>query len=468
MKESIKIGDLLELKIEKNIFGGEGLSRYNDKVVFVPMSIENEIVLAKVISVKKDYARALITKVIKPSPYRRDLPKISFEDFGACDYKMMTYEKQIEIKEKIVREELDRKYGKEYIFDEIIKSENNENYRNKVSEPFFIEDNKIKLGFYKRKSHDIFESENEYLKSKVAISVSEKLLNEINEYSKKIHKLSVFEDEKNKGTLKQLMIRNNQKNEVMIVLVIFKSNDKKHIEKILNNFIEKYDNDFKNNGINIKSIYISVKEKIDNYILGETEFLVHGDEYIEENIFDIKFKIYPKSFFQVNIEQTIKLYSKVIQYLKLTKSERVIDAYSGTGTIAMLVSKYSKKVIAIENAPQSVKSGKQTILENNIKNIEYILGKVEEKISKKILKDIDTIIFDPPRKGLDKKVIESIENINNIIYVSCNLSTFIRDLNLLKEKGYVLDRVSVVDMFPQTHHVETVALLSKLDVLISI
>lgn len=462
---NLKVGDKIIVEIEKNIFGGEGLSRFENKVIFVPMSIEGEKLEIEIISTKKDYARGLITKIIEPSPYRVGMPKISFEDFNACDYGMMTYNKQLETKEKIFLDEMKRHNISDFDFEKIIFSEKNTEYRNKVAEPFSIKDGKIITGFFKRKSHNIFETTEDNLKSKNAKIITKYLLDELNTYNKN-NRISVFSDIKNKGSLKQLIIRNNEKNEIMIVIVIYKNKEYSKIYEFLMNFIEKYEKIFQQKyKIVVKSMYISIKNKLDNYILGEEDILVYGNHYIEEEIEGIKFKIYPKSFFQINIEQTKKMYNKIKEYLNKEESKKIIDAYSGTGTIAMMVSKYADKVIAIENSKDSVISGMKTIEENNIKNIEYVLGKVEDKIFNLKPNEVDTIIFDPPRKGIDRVVVENIKNVKNIIYVSCNLSTFVRDLSLFIKNGYKLKKVSLIDMFPQTHHIEIVSLIERMEVL---
>ena len=209
-----------------------------------------------------------------------------------------------------------------------------------------------------------------------------------------------------------------------------------------------------------------MKNKVDNIILGDENILICGSEYIEENITSLNFKIHLDSFFQVNVKQVQKLYNKAIEYLG-TDTKVVIDAFSGTGTIGMLLSKHAKKVICIETIENASLAGKRTASENMINNIEFITGRVEDKIEKVIKQNkVSHIVFDPPRKGVDIKALESVvkNKIEKIVYISCEPSTFARDLNYLIEHGYKLEKISAVDMFPNTHHIETVALLSKLDV----
>lgn len=448
----LKIGEIIKVKIEKIAFGGEGIAYHNELVIFVPMSCIGDVLEVRIISLKKTYARALIEKILIPSNDRISLDKISFEDYSGCDFAMLKYDKQLEYKslmlldmfEKIIGENLKNRYLG-------IEGANNiTNYRNKVAEPFFYNNGSIDTGFYEKKSHKVFSAKEDILKSKIAIDITKIVLNKFNEYG-----FSIFNEKTNKGFLKHLVIRNNNKNEVMLIIVCYKKSEIAKLKNALEEVIKE--------SSNIISCYISIKNKIDNVILGDEYIHISGKQYIEEKIFNLNFKIYPDSFFQVNIEQVNKLYSKALAYIK-TDNEMIIDAFSGTGTIAMLMSKNAKKVYAIESVKSAILSGRKVAKENGIKNINFICAKVEDKIKNIVSnEDIRYIVLDPPRKGVEKSALIEIakNNIDNIIYISCEPSTFARDYNILKEYGYTINQISAVDMFPQTHHIETVALITK-------
>ena len=447
-------GDKIIIKIEKLVFGGEGLGHYDGFTFFVPMSVPGDEVEAEIISLKKDYGRALITKIIKPSEDRTTgIDKISFEDFQGCDYAMIKYDKQLEYKSSILLETV-KKIGKidgDIDFEGIIGADNITNYRNKVSEPFAKKDGKIITGFYQKKSHDVFEVENNMLRSKIADKVVNELLKQLNEGD-----FTVYNEVNKSGFLRYLLVRNNSQNEVMITVVINKTTQLKKLRTVLLGLTEKYKE--------IVSVYISLKSDEGNYVLGSEHKLIYGAEYLEEELDGIKFKIYPDSFFQINSEQTIKLYNKAMEYLGDSEDKRIVDAFSGTGTLGMLVSKTARKVYCIESMESSVISAKHTAAENNIKNVRFKIGKVENKLPE-ILKNtrMDGIIFDPPRKGIDENTLKSIgkHGIERIVYISCNPSTFARDAKILTDLGYRLEKLSAVDMFPQTHHIETVGLFLK-------
>lgn len=465
IKNNYEVGQKLEIEIEKIVFGGEGLGRIDGFAVFVPMSVPGDKLEINIISVKKSYARGLITRIIEPSKDRiEDLSKVSFEDFDGCDFGMLKYEKQLEYKDKMLEEVLTKISGidlENVQVGKIIGSDEKVNYRNKTAEPFFKKDGIIQTGFYSRKSHNVFLAKESLLKSEIAKMIIDKFLQKVNSFSGTKKEFKVFNEVNNTGFLKQIMVRNNEKNEVMIVVIVNKNSQYNQLSKVLE---EMYDENEC-----IKSVYISVKTDQNNVILGKNIHLF-GSQYLEEEMEGLKFKIYPNSFFQINKKQALKLYDTAIEFLNEEKNNKfyektVIDAFSGTGTIAMMLSKNIKKVIGIESVESSTLAAKLTSYENSIQNVEFVNGKVEKELPK-ILKreDVGAIVFDPPRRGIEELALKSVvqNKIEKIVYISCNPATFARDVKILTENGYVLKKITPVDMFPQTAHIEVVGLLEKL------
>ena len=468
IKNNYEVGQKLEIEIEKIVFGGEGLGRVDGFTVFVPMSVPGDKLEIDIISVKKSYARGLITRIIEPSKDRiEDLSKVSFEDFDGCDFGMLKYEKQLEYKDKMLEEVLTKISGidlENVQVGKIIGSDEKVNYRNKTAEPFFKKDGIIQTGFYSRKSHNVFLAKESLLKSEIAKIIIDKFLQKVNSFSGTKKEFKVFNEINNTGFLKQIMVRNNEKNEVMIIVIVNKNSQYNQLSKVLE---EMYDENEC-----IKSVYISVKTEQNNVILGKNIHLF-GSQYLEEEMEGLKFKIYPNSFFQINKKQALKLYDTAIEFLNEEKNNKnndkiyektVIDAFSGTGTIAMMLSKNIKKVIGIESVESSTLAAKLTSYENSIQNVEFVNGKVEKELPK-ILKreNIGAIVFDPPRRGIEEIALKSVikNKIEKIVYISCNPATFARDVKILAENGYVLRKVIPVDMFPQTGHIEVVGLLEK-------
>jgi len=448
----LKKGDLIKLEIQTIAFGGEGIGRHEGLAIFVPMSVPGDIVEAEIISLKKSYGRALIKKVIKAGEDRVNDNRITFEEFCGCDFAMLNYDAQLKHKEIMLKEIIER-VGKAKGFDylPIVGADNPYNYRNKVIEPFAKKNGKIISGFFRRKSHDVFEVEENILQT----SLANKIISEFKKLANR-EKISVYDERSGKGKLRHIMVRTNSFNEAMVVVII-----KGKLTSKLNFILKKL---FENTE-EIKSMYVSINNRRTNVALGSENILVEGTTTVREELFGMKFNISPTSFFQINIEQTKKLYKNAIEMFTDINEQSVVDAYSGTGTIGMILSKEAKKVYSIELVESATKDAIKTADENSIDNIEFINGKVEEKLIELINNNIklDSIIFDPPRKGMAKNIIDKLSEIDikEIVYISCNPSTFSRDSELLEAIGYKLERVQGVDMFPQTSHIEVIGKFVK-------
>lgn len=449
---SISVGDKIIIDIEKIVYGGEGLGFVNDFAVFVPMTVPGDCVEAEIISKKKTYARGLITKLIKAGAERiEDIQKISFEDFHGCDFGMLNYDSQLKYKTELVKDVMEKIGGvKDVPVENIIGAdeEDRQNYRNKVIEPFAVDKNgKIITGMFKRKSHEVFEVKENMLSSNLANKIIDNVKKMLD-----MTKISVYDEKKHKGLLRHIMVRTNLKNEAMLVLIINSKKVPKEIEEFLKNAYE--------NMKEIKSVYVSLNSDITNVALGKINIHLFGDKYLRESINDINFNISPDSFFQINVNQTRKLYNIGISFFDNIKDKYIADAFSGTGTIGMILSKNAEKVYSIEIVKSAVKDGIKTAEENGIKNMEFITGDVNKELLNLIEagKKVDAVIFDPPRKGIEGNSLIKLagHNIEEIVYISCNPSTFARDSKILIEHGYKLEKIQPVDMFPQTSHIEVI------------
>lgn len=449
----LKKSDLKEIKIEKIVYGGEGLGYIDGFAIFVPMSVPGDKLLIEIISLKKSYGRGLIKKIIEAGEDRVKGERVTFEEFHGCDFAMLNYSAQLKYKMEMVKDVMTR-IGKitDLEISPIVGSEDIYNYRNKVIEPFSLYDGSIITGFFRRKSHDVFEVEENFLNSKLGNKIIKELKEILNSLEKKI---SVYSEKNHKGVLRHIMVRTNSLGEAMVVLIVNAQKDNPIVKGILKKLCDKIPE--------IKSVYISINKEKTNFALGREIYHIYGEEIIKEEFFGIKFNISPLSFFQINKEQTKKLYETALDFSKGIEDKIVIDAYSGTGTIGMILSKRAKKVYAIEIVKSATEDGKKTAKENGIKNIEFINGAVEDKLVS-LLKEgvkIDSIFLDPPRKGVEESALIHIADtkIKEIVYISCNPSTLARDAAVLAEHGYKVEKIQPVDMFPQTAHVECVALI---------
>ena len=451
---NLQKGQIIEIKIDKIVYGGEGLGYYNNEfAMFVPMSVPGDLLKVEIISLKKTYGRALIKEIITPGEERiKDLKHITFEDFQGCDFGMLNYESQLKYKKEMV-EDVVRRIGKnnEVLIEETLESPIEKNYRNKVVEPFSLKGKEIITGFFKRKSHDVFQVEDNMLNS----VLGNKIIDEIKKTLNK-KKISVYDEKKHKGLLRHVMVRTNSFNEAMLVLVINDRTVSNEIKEILKEVMDKVKE--------ITSVYVSLNDRKTNVAIGSKNILIYGEKTIKESIDGINFNISPTSFFQINLEQTKRLYSLAISMFENIENKRIVDAYAGTGTIGMILSKEAKNVYSIEIVESAVKDGIQTAKENKIENVQFICGDVNKELGKLIKSEaVDSIILDPPRKGIDEESLLNISKvgIKEIVYISCNPSTFARDIEILEKEGYKLVRVKPVDMFPQTSHIEVVGRLIR-------
>ncbi|MCQ8212585.1 23S rRNA (uracil(1939)-C(5))-methyltransferase RlmD [Cetobacterium somerae] len=447
-------GQIIEIKIDKIVYGGEGLGYYNNEfAMFVPMSVPGDLLKVEIISLKKSYGRALIKEILSPGEERiKDLNYITFEDFQGCDFGMLDYSAQLKYKKEMV-EDVVRRIGKntEVLIEDTLESPIEKNYRNKVIEPFSLKGKEIITGFFKRKSHDVFQVEDNMLNSVLGNRIIEELKNILNRKN-----IKVYDEKKHIGLLRHVMVRTNSFNEAMLVLIINDKSISENIKEILKEVMDKVKE--------IKSVYVSLNDRKTNVAIGNKNILIYGEKTIKEDISGIHFNISPTSFFQINVEQTKRLYELAISMFENIENKKVVDAYAGTGTIGMILSKKAKKVYSIEIVESAVKDGIQTAKENEIKNVEFICGDVNKELGKLIkLEAVDSIILDPPRKGIDEESLLNISKvgIKEIVYISCNPSTFARDIEILEKEGYKLVRVKPVDMFPQTSHIEVVGRLIK-------
>ena len=408
----MNINEVYETKIIRFNNEGEGIGIINGIITFIPYSLPGELVKVKIDSIYDNYAKGKLMEIISKSTERIDPICPYFYECGGCSLMHLTYEKGLEFKIKKVKC-IFNKIANEDIKINKIYSYNQFNYRNKVT----LKISKNKIGYYKEKTNEIVQIDRCLIADEKINSVIDKLKKFINKY-----------------------VDNDIAN---IMLRVVKGKTMLYLDNISNQYKNNFIKDFKN----LDSIYINNN-------------LVLGSKTLEEEIDDFKFKISPKSFFQVNKEVAKAMYEKAVSYID--KSDVTLDLYSGTGTITALLSKKSKKVVGIEVNKSAVEDANNNIKYNNISNVEFICAKVEDKIDTLKKLNIDNIVLDPPRSGSDKKTLKNILDINpnKIIYISCNPVTLARDYNILKYK-YEIKEINLYDMFANTSHVETVMVLER-------
>lgn len=438
-------------------YEGEGIAKIDNKYpIFIEGALKGEKVKVRIVKVNKNFAYGKLIEVLEPSEERVNPLCAIYKRCGGCKLQHASYKAQLDFKWDRVKDCVS-KIGK--LDPTIVKyplgMENPWRYRNKVQLPIGLINGEVKIGFFAPRSHDIIDMESCLIQDEIGDKVVKLTREWIEKFNIRPYNVDGEYDEK--GIVRHIMIRRGfTTNEVMIVLV---TNGEKlpHKEEFVDLMVK--------NIPGIKSVIQNINSKKTNVILGLESKTLWGEDTISDYIGDFRFNISPLSFFQVNPIQTEVLYGKALEYANLTGNEEVFDAYCGTGTITLFLSQKAKKVYGVEIIPQAIDNAWINAKENKVENVEFFVGESEVVIPDLINKGVkaDVVVVDPPRKGCDKKLLDAITNIDakKIVYVSCDPSTLGRDLQVLEENGYKTLEVQPVDMFPNTAHIENVALLIK-------
>ena len=438
-------------------YEGEGIAKIDNKYpIFIEGALKGEKVKVRIVKVNKNFAYGKLIEVLEPSEERVNPPCAIYKRCGGCKLQHASYKAQLDFKWDRVKDCVS-KIGK--LDPSIVKyplgMENPWRYRNKVQLPIGLINGEVKIGFFAPRSHDIIDMESCLIQDEIGDKVVKLTREWIEKFNIRPYNVDGEYDEK--GIVRHIMIRRGfTTNEVMIVLVTNGEN-LPHKEEFVDLMVK--------NIPGIKSVIQNINSKKTNVILGLESKTLWGEDTISDYIGDFRFNISPLSFFQVNPIQTEVLYGKALEYANLTGNEEVFDAYCGTGTITLFLSQKAKKVYGVEIIPQAIDNAWINAKENKVENVEFFVGESEVVIPDLINKGVkaDVVVVDPPRKGCDKKLLDAITNIDakKIVYVSCDPSTLGRDLQVLEENGYKTLEVQPVDMFPNTAHIENVALLIK-------
>ncbi|ATD49729.1 TPA: 23S rRNA (uracil(1939)-C(5))-methyltransferase RlmD [Clostridium perfringens] len=438
-------------------YEGEGIAKIDNKYpIFIEGALKGEKVKVRIVKVNKNFAYGKLMEVLEASEERVNPPCAIYKRCGGCKLQHASYKAQLDFKWDRVKDCVS-KIGK--LDPSIVKyplgMEEPWRYRNKVQLPIGLINGEVKIGFFAPRSHDIIDMESCLIQDEIGDKVVKLTREWIEKFNIRPYNVDGEYDEK--GIVRHIMIRRGfTTNEVMVVLV---TNGEKlpHKEEFVDLMVK--------NIPGIKSIIQNINSKKTNVILGLESKTLWGEDTISDYIGDFRFNISPLSFFQVNPIQTEVLYGKALEYANLTGNEEVFDAYCGTGTITLFLSQKAKKVYGVEIIPQAIDNAWINAKENKVENVEFFVGESEVVIPDLINKGVkaDVVVVDPPRKGCDKKLLDAITNIDakKIVYVSCDPSTLGRDLAILEENGYKTLEVQPVDMFPNTAHIENVALLIK-------
>ena len=443
-----------QCKVTDLTVNGDGVTHIDGFPLFVKGALPGDELVIKPTKINKTYGFASVAKLLSPSDKRRKSICNSFPGCGGCSLLHYDYKGQLQFKSDFVKSNIQRigGYGEdEFIYENIIGADNEYYYRNKAQFPVRKENRKVMCGFYEAKSHKVINCEECHIQNDIINTAVKSVMDFIREYN-----ISAYNEEKHTGTVRHIYVRYSRENKNLMVVIVTNS-DK--VLKNINTLVERL------LPLGLKSLVQNVNTKKTNVILGEKNITLWGDDHILMQTDDLIFKVSPHSFFQVNTNQMKKLYAKALEYADLKGKETVFDLYCGVGSISLFMAKKAKKVIGVEIVPPAIENAKENAILSGITNTEFYCGDCTDVVEDLVKKGetADVVVVDPPRKGCDGKLLELIKNISpeKLVYVSCNSATLARDLAVLKEFGYVLQKACAVDLFPQTTHVECCALLCR-------
>ena len=458
--------DVIEVEITDIGNDGEGIGKVYGYTLFIKDAVIGDVVKAKIMKAKKNYAYAHLEEVVKPSEYRTTPACHIAKQCGGCQLQFMSYEKQLQYKQDKVRNNIIRLGGFpadeiDQIMEPIIGMENPFQYRNKAQFPVGTDKNgKIITGFYAGHSHNIIANTD----CKIGTVENKEILEAVISYMEKNH-VSAYNEETGKGLVRHILIRKGfTSGEIMVCIIINRKGKAGKIAEYLPNQQELVDALSAIKGMT--SISVDINTEKSNVIMGPEVHTIWGQDAVSDTLCGLEFNISPLSFYQVNPVQATRLYEQAIEYAQLTGNETVWDLYCGIGTITLAMSQKAKQVYGVEIIPQAIDDAKQNAIRNKINNAEFFVGKAEEVLPQKYKDEgiyADVICIDPPRKGCDEQALGTMLKMapKRIVYVSCDSATLARDLRILCDGGYKLEHVRPCDMFPMTTHVETVVLLTK-------
>ena len=459
--------DLVTVAIEDIGVGGEGIGKVDGYTLFIKDAIIGDVVEAKIVKAKKNYGYARLMNIVTPSENRVEKPACPMaRRCGGCQIQEMKYGAQLAFKEGKVRGNLER-IGEvptellDKVMQPIVGMEEPFHYRNKAQFPIGTDkEGHIITGFYAGRTHSIIPNTD----CALGVAVNQKILEIILHFMENNH-ISAYDEEKHKGLVRHVLIRYGFKTDELMVCLVINGEKLPHAEKLVDKLC-------KISGMT--SITISVNKAKTNVIMGNEIKLLWGQTYITDYIGNVKYQISPLSFYQVNPVQTEKLYGLALDYADLNGNETVWDLYCGIGTISLFLAQKAKQVYGVEIVPQAIDDARNNAKINDITNAEFYVGKAEEVLPEYYKEyekthngetaHADVIVVDPPRKGCEESLLQTIVDMQpeKVVYVSCDSATLARDVKFLRANGYELKDVTPVDQFPHTVHVETVCLLSKL------
>lgn len=447
-KEYHKKNEIHRLEITGYSYDGAGVARLDGMTVFVAGAIKGETCDVQLLKVGKSALWGKAVRVVEPSPGRAVSDCPYYPKCGGCQTRHMSYPEELEFKRQRVEDALRRIGGTEVPVSVILGAENTLRYRNKAQFPVGREGN---IGFYRARSHDVIDAEDCLLQAEPAARLRAALKGWMKEY-----RIPAYEENNHRGLIRHLLVRTNRAGRSLCCIVA--NGDKLPHTRVLIDALQ-------NGEPGLAGVVLSANKRRTNVILGDAFHTLWGQDFLEDTLCGLTFRLSTPSFFQVNREQAEVLYQTALDFAELAGNETVLDLYCGVGTITLIMAQKARRAIGAEVVPEAVRDARENAGRNGIRNAEFICADAFQAAWELADQGIrpDVICVDPPRKGLAPEVIDSICAMvpKRLVYVSCDPGTLARDVKLLGLQGYTPRKTAAVDLFPRTHHVETVCLLAK-------
>ncbi|WP_144558488.1 23S rRNA (uracil(1939)-C(5))-methyltransferase RlmD [Shouchella miscanthi] len=454
MKQIVPVqkNETLTVTIEDLTHDGSGVAKVKGYALFIPQALPGEKAEVKVVKTKKGYGFARLMNLVDESPSRVEPPCPIFHQCGGCQIQHMDYGAQLHMKQKQVKEVMAR-IGKlpDVPVHPVVGMNEPWRYRNKSQVPVTFQRGELVAGFYAKRSHHIVDMDEciiQHKENDLVVQTIKRLAKEL--------RIPAYNEEKHNGVLRHIVARYGKTTDQVMVVLVTRGKKLPQKDELIAGIREAIPT--------VVSVVQNINNERTNVIFGKQTDVLWGETYLYDEINGIRFAISARSFYQVNPDQTNRLYQKALDYAELTGSETVIDAYCGIGTISLFLAQKAKHVYGVEIVPEAITDAKRNAKLNHIDNATFAVGEAEKVIPWWHAQGVtaDVIVVDPPRKGCDEALLNTMLKMKpeRIVYVSCNPATLARDLRILEDGGYRTKEVTPVDMFPQTNHVECVAVLT--------
>ena len=454
MKQSYPVykGQVLTVEITGYTSEGAGVARVEGLAVFVAGAIRGETMKIRIAHIGHTAAYGDIVEILTPSPDRTAPQCPHAKDCGGCVFWHMTYEEELRAKAQRVTDALNRIGGFDLPVVPITGSPDRLHYRNKAQYPVASGKKGPVAGFFRQRTHEVVPIGRCLIQHETADRVKAV----VTDWMRQNH-VTAYDGKTRTGLVRHIYVRTGMATDQVLVCLVIHGDSVPNPKQLVDNLLMNVDN--------IISITLNVHKKPGNAVLGDRFINLHGPGYIEDILCDLRFRLSPRSFYQVNRAQAQQLYAAAIEQAQLTGTETVLDLYCGTGTITLALSRHAKTVVGVEIIEQAIVDAKENAVRNGIENAEFYCADAAMAAADFAKKGVrpDVIVVDPPRKGLDETVIDAMARMSpdRIVYVSCDPATLARDCRRLTERGYTLTHAEAFDMFPRTAHVESVVQLKK-------